>query len=84
MENRDAHRTLEFVNRLTKKLEADREHYSQVFARVDRASMRRWALLYLSEHELSDLRENLRDHTSSIAQLSKSPRLDVLFHRGQR
>ena len=80
VENRDAHRTLEFVNRLTKKLEADREHYSQVFARVDPALMKRWELLYLSENELSDLGEKLRDHTSSIAQLSKSPRLDVLFH----
>jgi hypothetical protein len=79
VENRDTHRTLQFAGRLTKKLEADREHYEQVFARVDPASMRRWALLYLSERELADLGENLRDHKASIEQLARSPRLDVLF-----
>ncbi len=79
VENRDTRRTLEFASRLTKRLEADHEHYEQVFARVDPASMRRWALLYLSKSELADLRENLRDHSAFIEELAKSPRLAVLF-----
>ena len=79
VENRDTRRTLEFARTLLKKLEADRTHYEQVFARVDPASMRRWALLYLSKKELADLGDNLRDHKAAIGELAKSPRLDVLF-----
>ena len=79
VENRDTRRTLEFTRTLLKKLEADRGHYEQIFARVDPASMRRWALLYLDKKELADLGDNLRDHKAAIEELAKSPRLDVLF-----
>ena len=79
VENHDARRTVEFARELATRLQADHEHYKQVFARVDPASLRRWALLYLDEKELMGLRENLREHSAFIQALAKSPGLPVLF-----
>ncbi len=79
VENHDAGRTLDFARELSGRLQEDHEHYKRVFARVDPASLRRWALLYLDERELMGLRENLRDHSAFIQGLAKSPGLPVLF-----
>ena len=79
VENKDTHRTLEFARELAKRLKADHEHYEQVYARVDPASVRRWSLLYLSKAELTELSENLSDHKNFIRQFSKSPSLASLF-----
>lgn len=79
IENRDVRRTLEFVSALAPKLEADRQHFAEVFFRVDPAHFRPWALLYLSPKELADLRSNLLQHKSFIKNLSQSPGLVKFF-----
>jgi hypothetical protein len=79
IENRDIGRSLEFSRRLASRLEADHEHYAQVFYRVDPARLRPWALLYLGEKDLTALRDNLREHASLIQDIARTPGLATFF-----
>ncbi len=79
IENRDTRRSLEFARQLASRLEADRDHYAQVFYRVDPALLRPWALLYLGEKDLTALRDNLREHASLIRDIARTPGLATFF-----
>jgi len=79
IENRDTRRSLEFSRQLAHKLEADHEHYAQVFYRVDPARLRPWALLYLGTKELTALHNNLREHASLIRDIARIPGLAAFF-----
>ncbi len=75
----DPSRSLKFLHALVPLLEADREHYNQIFFRVDPKPFRRWALLYLKKKELSALRDSLREHRGFIQGLAQSPTLTNFF-----
>jgi hypothetical protein len=79
IENRDTRRSLEFSRQLASRLEADHEHYTQVFYRIDPAGLRPWALLYLGTKDLTALRDNVREHASLIQDIARSPGLATFF-----
>lgn len=79
VENKSAHRSLEFVRALASRLEADHKHFAQVFSRVDPAHFRPWALLYLKPEEIVELSKNLEKHESFIQGLARAPRLVTFF-----
>jgi hopanoid biosynthesis associated RND transporter like protein HpnN len=79
IENKDAGRSLEFVRVLASRLEADHEHFAQVFHRVDPAHFRPWALLYLKPEEIVELGKNLGKHESFIQGLARAPGLVTFF-----
>ena len=79
VENTNTHRSLNFVRTLGPVLEADGQHFSQVFYRVDPAHFRPWALLYLKPAEIAELNDNLRKHESFIRDFAHSPGLVTFF-----
>lgn len=79
VENKNAHQSLEFVRALASRLEADHEHFAQVFYRVDPAHFKPWALLYLKPEEINALRNNLEKHEPFIQSLARSPGLATFF-----
>jgi len=79
IENRDPSRSLKFLHALVPLLEADREHYHQIFFRVDPKPFRRWALLYLEKKDLLTLRDSLQEHHDFIQGLVQSPTLTNFF-----
>jgi uncharacterized protein len=79
VENTNTNRTLEFVRALAPRLEADSQHFSQVFYRVNPAHFRPWALLYLKPREIVELQDNLRKHESFIRNFARSPGLVTFF-----
>jgi hopanoid biosynthesis associated RND transporter like protein HpnN len=79
IENRDTSRSLAFLRALVPHLEADKEHYVEVFYRVDPQAFRAWALLYLDEKELRTLKGNLQEHQQFMQGLAESPHLNNLL-----
>jgi uncharacterized protein len=79
IENREARRSLKFLRALVARLEADPEHFLQVFYRVDPKQFRPWALLYLDKKDLLTLGDNLREHRLFIEEMVKSPTLVNFF-----
>ena len=81
IENRDAPRTLHFLHALVTGLKADREHYREIFFRVDPEGFKRWALLYLEKNDLRSLRDSLRVSHRFLQTFSLSPGLVPLFRQ---
>ena len=81
IENHDASRSLKFLHALVQGLEADREHYCQIFFRMDPKLFRSWALLYLEREDLLTLRRNIQEHRSLIENLAQSPSLTNFFRQ---
>ena len=79
IENQDRPRTLSFLRALVAHLEADREHYLDVFYRVDPKALRPWALLYLNRKELINVRDKLKEHPAFIGNLARSPNVSEFF-----
>lgn len=79
IENHNPSRSLSFLHALAAQLEADREHYLEVFYRVDPEVLRPWALLYLSENDLISIRERIEEHPDLIRNLAGSPGLTNYF-----
>jgi hopanoid biosynthesis associated RND transporter like protein HpnN len=81
VENTNTANTLKFVRKLVPKLKADREHYEQIFARVDPATLKSWALLYLPEKDLSELVETVRANEGFLKNIVESPGLVTFFRQ---
>ncbi len=79
IENKDEGRSLEFLNALASFLQADRQHYAQVFFRVDPKLFEPWTLLYLEKKDLLGLSEALQEHKTLIGGLARSPGLVPFF-----
>jgi uncharacterized protein len=79
IENHNPSRSLDFLRALTAQLEADREHYFDVFYRIDPKALRPWALLYLSQKDLMTVRERLQEHPDFIEKLARSPNVADYF-----
>ncbi len=79
IESRETRRSLKFLQALVARLEADQEHFQQVFYRVDPKQFRPWALLYLDKKDLLTLGDNLREHSHFIEEMVRSPTLGNFF-----
>jgi uncharacterized protein len=79
IENHNPVQSLNFLRALAAQLEADREHYADVFYRVDPKALRSWALLYLSKTDLMIVRERLEEHRAFIENLARSPSVGDYF-----
>lgn len=79
IENRDQPRSLKFLHALVARLQADREHYLEVFYRVDPAALKPWALYYLDPKDLQCLRDSLDENRALIGNLQVCPNVTGLF-----
>ena len=77
-ENREKNR--QFVERLGAKLEAEPKLFHDVFYKGDFKLMGRKALLFASEHDLSELSKTLKDYRPFIAQFAHTTNLVSLFN----
>ncbi len=81
IENRDRARSIRFLKALVKRVEGDHDHFLQAFYRVDPKAFRPWALLYLKQQELADLRNTLSEHRDFIRGLAAHPGLVTFFQQ---
>lgn len=81
IENQNPSRSLKFLHTLVPRLEADREHYHQIFFRVEPKLFKRWALLYLEKKDLLTLRDSLHEYRGFIQNIVQSPTLTDLFRQ---
>lgn len=81
IENQNPSRSLKFLHALAPRLEADREHYHQIFFRVEPKLFKRWALLYLEKKDLLILRDSLHEYRGFIQNIVQSPTLTDLFRQ---
>lgn len=81
VENQNPSRSLKFLHALAPRLEADREHYHQIFFRVEPKLFKRWALLYLEKKDLLTLRDSLHEYRGLIQNIVQSPTLTDLFRQ---
>lgn len=81
IENQNLSRSLKFLHALAPRLEADREHYDQIFFRVEPKLFKRWALLYLEKKDLLTLRDSLHEYRGFIQNIVQSPTLTDLFRQ---
>jgi len=81
IENRETSRSLNFLHALLPVLEADHEHYTEIFSRVDPKLFRPWALLYLEKKDLLTLRDRLQEYKGLIEHLAQSPSLNNFFRQ---
>jgi uncharacterized protein len=79
IQNQDPARSLQFLHHLVSLLESDREHYVDLFHRVDPKSLEPWALLYLDKKDLLTLQENLEENQILIRNLTRSPNLNSFY-----
>jgi hopanoid biosynthesis associated RND transporter like protein HpnN len=79
IENQETARSLKFLHALVSVLEADHEHYTEIFFRVDPTLFKPWALLYLEKKDLLTLRDRLQEHQGFIERLAQSPSLTNFF-----
>ncbi|MGB7572389.1 MAG: MMPL family transporter [Thermodesulfobacteriota bacterium] len=81
IENQNPSRSLKFLHALAPRLEADRDHYHQIFFRVEPKLFKRWALLYLEKKDLLTLRDSLHEYRDLIQKIVQSPTLTDLFRQ---
>ncbi len=79
IQNQKPAQTLSFVHALAARLEADREHYLEVFYRVNPTALKPWALFYLDQKDLVSLRNTMDEHRTLIGTLARAPNVVNLF-----
>lgn len=79
IDGQDRPRAVSFLHALVARLEEDRQHYEQIFYRVDPHVFKSWGLLYLDRVELLDLRGNLEKHHALIEGLAQSHGVNAFF-----
>jgi hypothetical protein len=79
VEGLDLERMKAFITDLAACLHREPEYFENLFYRIDVSSLEGKKLLYLSEHELLDLREKLADYDELIEELVFTPELGRIF-----
>lgn len=69
------HRAVSFLNQIVKRTEKDQAHYCEVFYRVDPGLVRPWALLYLDEKNIQEIKTRIQDYPTLIRGLLERPDL---------
>ncbi|HRT70312.1 MAG TPA: MMPL family transporter [Syntrophales bacterium] len=72
-------RSLQFLQKLTPLIEADKKNFRQVFYRIDPDALKSWALLYLDKNDIQNLVTNLEDNRAFLEETAKSPSLVNFF-----
>jgi hopanoid biosynthesis associated RND transporter like protein HpnN len=76
----EAEKNRQFVERLGAKLEADTNHFVNVFYKGDLKTLGSKALLFVPEEDLRDLQKTLRDYRPFVSQFTKATNLVSLFN----
>ena len=77
----DHRRSLQFLQTLVPRLEADKKNYRQIFYRVDPHQFKPWALLYLDRKDLLTLAENIGEHRDFLEKIGEDPSLTNFFRQ---
>ncbi len=79
IDGQDRARAMNFLHSLVAQLETDRDHYEEVFYRVDPQVFKSWGLLYMDRAELLSLQDKLQKHRVLIEGLAQSPNIASFF-----
>jgi hopanoid biosynthesis associated RND transporter like protein HpnN len=79
VENTDQKHCIQFIEALATELGQYPQQFRELFYRVDPQKFKHWALLYLEQKQLLELRGKLSDHQKELRALSSDPRLNRFF-----
>ena len=79
VENSDPQHCIQFVEALAAELEQYPQNFRELFFRVDPQKFKHWALLYLEQEQLLELKAKFSDHQKELRALSSDPRLNRFF-----
>lgn len=79
VENTDKRRSIQFAEALAAELRKNRDDITQLFYRVNPEPLKKWALQFLDEKQLLELKEKLTSHEKEIAALSQNPTITEFF-----
>jgi len=79
VENSDPKHSIQFVEALAAELRQYPENFRELFYRVDPQKFKHWALLYLEQKQLLELKTKFSDHQKELRALSSDPRLIRFF-----
>lgn len=69
------HRAISFVNELSARILKDRDHFHNIFFRVDPEPFKSWQLLYLDKADLHALQRKIDSNSGLIGKLAEQPEL---------
>ena len=79
VENTDKRRSIQFAKALAKELQKHPQDIKQLFYRVNPEPFKKWALQFLDEKQLLELKEKLTSHEKEILALSQNPAVTEFF-----
>lgn len=80
VENSDPKHSIQFVEALAAELKQYPQNFREIFYRVDPEKFKHWALLYLDQKELLELKTKFANHQKELRALSSDPRLNRFFY----
>jgi uncharacterized protein len=72
-------RAIEFMNAIVSKIQADPEHFQDVFYRINPDEFKKWLLYYLDEAELVSVRNTLEHNSVLVHKMADDPDLLNFF-----
>ena len=79
VENSDPKHSVQFVEALAAELALYPQNFREIFYRVDPQKFKHWALLYLGQKELLELKGKFSEHQKELRALAADPRLNRFF-----
>ncbi len=79
IENTDLPRSIQFVETLAAELGRHPQHFPDLFYRVDPDKFKHWALLYMDQDQLLELKKKFASHQKELQALAADPRLNQFF-----
>jgi len=79
VQNSDPKHSIQFVEALAAELRQYPENFRELFYRVDPQKFKHWALLYLEQKQLRELKSKFSGHQKELRALSSDPRLNRFF-----
>jgi hypothetical protein len=79
VENSDPKHCIQFVEALAAELRQYPGNFRELFYRVDPQKFKHWALLYLEQKQLLDLKGKFSNHQKELRALASDPRLNRFF-----
>ena len=79
VENSNLTRSIQFVEALAQELRKYPEEFRDLFYRFDPEKFKKWALLYVDQNQLQELKKKLQEHRPEIEALAADPRLYRFF-----
>jgi len=79
VENSDPKHCIQFVEALAAELRQYPQNFREIFYRVDPEKFKHWALLYLEQKQLLEIKTKFSNHQKELRALSSDPRLNRFF-----